>query len=174
LEAAHHVLIYFHHSCRVVKFSAVVWRRKECHKLAISKKLIAIFNDLVSATNQVDVIFLDEFVHDVFSEGEGDTSVVVTPIVDLLVGVGPQKVAQQASVWHIRGPHNVVNCQNPVQLRGQAAVHAEDFVIDERSDGQAVEAVGKNFPKLDSIATLALIVKAVNTVDLGTFVVSSK
>jgi len=44
-------------------------------------------------------------------------------------------------------------------------VHAENFIINERGDGQAVKAVCEDFPELDAMATLAFIVKAVNSVD---------
>ncbi len=39
--------------------------------------------------------------------------------------------------------------------RRQPAVHAEDLLIDERGDGEAVEAVGEGLPDLDVVAALA-------------------
>jgi hypothetical protein len=39
-------------------------------------------------------------------------------------------------------------------------VHAENLLIDDSGDGQAVEAVRECFPQLDVVASLALVVKA--------------
>ena len=39
--------------------------------------------------------------------------------------------------------------------RGKAAVHAEDLFVDERGDGEAVEAVRKGLPDLDVVTALA-------------------
>lgn len=53
-------------------------------------------------------------------------------------------------------------------------MHGEDLFVDDGSDRQAVEAIRKSLPQLDVVSALALIVEAVNTVDAGTFVVSSQ
>ena len=55
----------------------------------------------------------------------------------------------------------------------QKAKHiAEDLLVDDGGDGQAVEAVGEGLPQLDVVAPLALVVKAVDAVDRGALVVS--
>ena len=38
---------------------------------------------------------------------------------------------------------------------------AEDLLVDDGSDGEAVEAVGKDLPELDVEAPLALVVEAI-------------
>ena len=53
-------------------------------------------------------------------------------------------------------------------------MHAEDLFVDECSDGKAVEHIGEDFPKSDGVSSLALVVKSINSIDLGTFVVSSQ
>ena len=53
-------------------------------------------------------------------------------------------------------------------------MHGEDLLVDDSSDGQAVETVRKCFPQLDVVPTLALIVEAVDAIDAGTLVVSSQ
>ena len=53
-------------------------------------------------------------------------------------------------------------------------MHGEDLLVDNSGDRKAVEAVGEGLPKLDVVATLALIVETVDTVDGGTLVVSSQ
>lgn len=47
-----------------------------------------------------------------------------------------------------------------MQVGAQAAVAAENLLVDDRSYGQAVETVREGLPQLDIVATLALIVKS--------------
>ena len=44
-------------------------------------------------------------------------------------------------------------------------MHREDLLIDDCSNGQAVEAVGKGLPQLDVVSALALVVETVYAVD---------
>jgi hypothetical protein len=53
-------------------------------------------------------------------------------------------------------------------------MHAKDLFIDNRSTREAVEAVGKSLPELDTEASFALIIKAINPIDGGTLVVSTQ
>jgi hypothetical protein len=53
-------------------------------------------------------------------------------------------------------------------------VHREDLLVDDGSDGQAVEAVGECLPQLDVVSSLALVVEAVDTVDRGALVVTAE
>lgn len=53
-------------------------------------------------------------------------------------------------------------------------MHGEDLLVDNGGNRQAVEAVGEGLPELDVVATLALIVESVDTVDRGTFVVTAE
>jgi hypothetical protein len=53
-------------------------------------------------------------------------------------------------------------------------VHGENLLVDDSSDRKAVEAVGESLPQLDVIATLALVVESIDTVDRGALVVAPK
>ena len=53
-------------------------------------------------------------------------------------------------------------------------MHGKDLLINDGRNGQAVEAVGERFPKLDVVSSLALIVKAIDTIDGGAFVVATE
>jgi hypothetical protein len=44
-------------------------------------------------------------------------------------------------------------------------MHAENLLINNGSDRETVEAVSESFPKFDIIASLAFIVKTVNSVN---------
>jgi hypothetical protein len=51
-------------------------------------------------------------------------------------------------------------------------VHAQDFLVYESAHGQTVEDVGEHFPELDRVAAFALVVEAIDAVDLGAFVIA--
>jgi hypothetical protein len=53
-------------------------------------------------------------------------------------------------------------------------VHGEDLLIDDSSNGQAVEAVGERLPQLDVVSPLALVVESVDTVDGRALVVTAE
>ena len=53
-------------------------------------------------------------------------------------------------------------------------MHAKDLVIDEGSNWHAVEHVLELLPDADTVSSLALIVEAIDSVDLCTLVISSQ
>lgn len=53
-------------------------------------------------------------------------------------------------------------------------MHCEDFFVDDSSDRQAIEAVGKCLPEFDVVSSLALVVEAVNAIDRCTLVIAAK
>jgi hypothetical protein len=53
-------------------------------------------------------------------------------------------------------------------------MHGEDLLVDNGSDGQAVEAIRERLPQLDVVAALAFVVEAIDTVDRGALVVASE
>ena len=53
-------------------------------------------------------------------------------------------------------------------------MHAENFFVNQGSNGQAIEHVTEYSPESDGVAALALIVEAVDTVDLCTLMVAAE
>jgi len=64
---------------------------------------------LVSTADQVKVVFVQKFGDDFGAECERDAAVVLSPSHRLLVRVGPQQVAQQTLIWHVRRTHDTPN-----------------------------------------------------------------
>ena len=75
---------------------------------------------------------------------------------------------------HICWAHDPTDLLHRVQIRTQTSMHCEDLFVDDCCDGQAIEAVGESLPQLDIVPPLALIIEPVNTIDRGTFMVTSK
>jgi hypothetical protein len=61
-----------------------------------------------------------------------------------------------------------------VEVRAEATVHGENLLVDDSGDRKAVEAIGERLPKLYVVATLALVVEAIDSVDRGALVVTSE
>ena len=53
-------------------------------------------------------------------------------------------------------------------------MHAEDFLVDQSSYGQTIEDITENSPESDWVSTFALVIEAIDTVDLSTFVVAAQ
>ena len=60
---------------------------------------------------------------------------------------------------HIRGSHDPPDLLHGVQVRAETAVHGEDLLVDDRGNGQAVEAVRERLPQLDVVSALACSVQ---------------
>lgn len=75
---------------------------------------------------------------------------------------------------YVGGAHDTSDLLHGIEVGAQATVHGEDLLVNDGGNGQAVEAVGKCLPQLDVVASLALIVETVDTVDGGTLVVAAQ
>ena len=53
-------------------------------------------------------------------------------------------------------------------------MHAEDFVVNECGDGEAVETISEDLPQLNSVSSLTFIIEPVNSVDGGALVITSQ
>jgi hypothetical protein len=119
-------------------------------------------------------VLLEESGDDIGAKSERNTTVVLAPASNVLVRIGPKEITQETAVGDISRPHDATNLLHGVQVRAQTTVHGEDLLVDDSGDGKAVEAIGKGLPQLDVVATLALVVKAIDTVDRGALVVTSE
>ena len=102
----------------------------------------------MSPADQIQVVPIEELRDDVRAEGEGHPAVVLPPPLDVLVGVGPEEITEQARVGHVGRPHDAADLLHRLQVGGEAAVAAEDLLVDDGRDRQAVEAVRERLPQL--------------------------
>lgn len=71
-------------------------------------------------TDEVHVVFVEEFCDHVGAKGEGDAAVVLAPAEHVLIRVGPQQIAQQPLVGHVSGAHDPPHLLHRLEVRGQA------------------------------------------------------
>jgi len=53
-------------------------------------------------------------------------------------------------------------------------MHAQNFIVDQRCDGQTIKAVCEYLPEFDRVSSLTFVVKTINTIDTSALVISSK
>ena len=79
LELAAQRLVDVHYGGVIVELAAIVRRREYRHQVAIREKFVALLDDLMSATNQVYLMLLAEFLYNRLAEDVGDAAFVVGP-----------------------------------------------------------------------------------------------
>ena len=126
----------------------------------------------MGTADKVEVMFLKKLSDLVSPESVRNSPVVLSPALDVLIRVGPQKIAQKSLIGNIKRPSNVPDLIQVLQIGRQSSVHAQNLLVYESRDGESVEALGESLPNADVESPLALVVESVYTVDRGTFVVS--
>jgi hypothetical protein len=79
LKRAHEGLIDTHHRSRILKLAAVVGCTENGNQLPLGKELVSFFNHLMGSADQVDVVLLQEVTHDIATENETHSSLVLGP-----------------------------------------------------------------------------------------------
>lgn len=128
----------------------------------------------MGSANEINVMLLVKLADDLLTKSETHASIVVSISLDAALGIRPKQVAKKSRVGHVSGPHNVFDLVKILQFRAQTSVHAENFLVDESGDGQTVEHVTEDTPKSNRVSTFALVIEAVNTIDLGTLVIATE
>ena len=75
---------------------------------------------------------------------------------------------------YISWTHDSADLLHRVEIWAQSPMHREDFLINDCSNRQAIEAIGKGLPQFDVIPSFALIVEPIDTIDGSTFVIATK
>ena len=70
--------------------------------------------------------------------------------------------------------HNATYLFHRVKIWTQPTVHGEDLLVNDSSDWQTIEAIGKGLPQLDVIPSLTLIVEPIDTINGCTLMVTTK
>jgi len=60
-------------------------------------------------------------------------------------------------VRDVGGFFDLFDLVDGLEFGGESSVHAEDAVVDEGCDGEAVEAVDEEFPQFDVVPALAYV-----------------
>ena len=173
-ETAHERVINGHQRTAVVELSAIVWRTEDGAKLSAAEELVAVLDDLMRSANKIYIVFLEELLDDGLAKRVRNTAVVLAPTRLSFLRVGPKQVAEKAILRNLSRPCDLLELGHGDELGAQAAMHANDFVVDQRGDRHAVEAILELLPDADGVAALAFVVETIDTVDLTALVVASQ
>lgn len=92
-----------------------------------------------------------------------------------VIRVGPEQVAHGTLVRHLLYAVERPDVVERVDAGREAAVQAEDLVVDERGEGEVVEEVGEVLPHVGvAVLAEALIVESVHLRDLPGLVVAAE
>jgi hypothetical protein len=94
--------------------------------------------------------------------------------IDPRIRIAPQQITHQPHIRHITRPMQIRNLLQPLHLRTQPAMHAQNFLIYNSTDGQTVEHVAKHLPQPYRVPPFAFVVKSVDAIDPGAFVIASQ
>lgn len=73
----------------------------------------------MGATDQIQVMFVEELCHHFWSKGEWDAPVVLSPAKDILVWIRPEQVTQEALVRDVGGPHDTPDLLHGLEVGWQ-------------------------------------------------------
>mmetsp|Transcript_47028 Transcript_47028/g.132283 ORF Transcript_47028/g.132283 Transcript_47028/m.132283 type:complete len:209 (-) Transcript_47028:231-857(-) len=119
-------------------------------------------------------MLLKELLHDVGAKDVRHATVVLRPTANVLVRIRPEEVADEPCVRHVGRAHQAPDLLEVGYLWGEASVHANDLLVDEAADWQAIEHVAELLPELDVVAALALVIKPIDASDGCALVVASQ
>lgn len=83
-------------------------------------------------------------------------------------------MGRKKRISYVGRSHDPADLFHRVQIGAEATMHRKDLFVDDCSDWQAVEAIGKCLPQLDVVTALAFVVETVDTIDGSTLVVTSE
>ena len=68
LERTDQILVDGHHGTSVIELPAVIRCREHCDELSLCKKLIAVLDYLMSATDEIQIVLLEEAADDLLTK----------------------------------------------------------------------------------------------------------
>ena len=148
--------------------------REYGHDIPILTPIIPLHDQLMRPSNQRQTIVMIKRLADILPKrvpSSSRTNAPPTPI----IRIRPQQIAHGPFVRDLLYPVQRADVVQRVDTRGEAAVQAEDLVVDERRQGQVVEEVGEEFPHVRvAVFAQALVVEAVDLRDLARLVVAAQ
>ena len=112
----------------VIELTAIIRRREHSDEIPICEKFKALLDDLMRATNQINLVLLAELLDDGLAEDVGDAALVVGPC-RYIIGISPEQVAQKSLIGRVLRLLNIINLGQMVQIRRETAVHAQNTLV---------------------------------------------
>lgn len=120
----------------------------------VTKNRTSSQTDLMSPTDQVEIMFVKELGDNICTKCVGDTPVIFTPSHHIFIGIRPEQVTQESLIWDVCRSLNSANLFHGMKIRTEASMTAKNLLVNNSSDWQAVEAIGERFPQFDVVPPL--------------------
>jgi hypothetical protein len=134
-EVSFHVLIHLHYSCFVSASVAVVRSREDCYDMLIVGPIITSHDQLVSSSDEFEVIRSVELLGHILSKSIASSSRRDSPSC-LLIGIRPKKVAHGSFMRHFLDPIKVPNLIKRLERGRETSMKAENLILNYRSERQ--------------------------------------
>jgi len=125
--------------------------------------------------NEIKFFFVQDLTDHVRTEGHRNAPIVGPEAGALWHWISPEEITQEAGVRYVcRPPQRIDQGVDVVthHLLRKATVHTDDLVVNSCTYWQAIEDIDESFPHLDVVASLALIVEAIDSANRGRLMVS--
>ena len=100
----------------------------------------------MGSADQIELVATVELFDNIMSKHVTDTSVVISPALDLVVWVGPQQITEQTLIRHFLWPMLSIDNIQVIEVWTQSTLHAEDTIVNDGSHWKHVEAQAELFP----------------------------
>jgi len=140
----------------------------------LSEEAVAVLHNLVTSADQIEVVTLEEFLQLLSAEDPAASSLVLFPVSDVFIGIIPDKIGNEALVWHVCRFWELLYLLKRVHVLTEPSVHTHDLFIYQGDEGHVVETGVELLPKGDLVPPLDLIEESIYSRDGLTFVVSSQ
>lgn len=168
------MLINLHDRRLVTTSVAVVWRREDRDNITILRPVVTLHNQLMSSSDQRETVVVVERFRDILAKRVSRTSWRYSPSA-AVIWIGPEEIAHRALVGNLLNTIESSDVVQGIDGWGEAAVEAENLVVDEGGEREIVEEVGEVLPDVGvAVLAEALVVEAVDLGDLAGLVVSTE
>lgn len=137
---------HFKHTGEVPAAVAIVGGTPDGTETVIIEHLVSLLAQLMSAQDVGHAVDLEELADDLRAKGIPSAAGGEGELVALGVRVGPDEVGHGALVGDFAEAVDDLDLVDGVDGGGEAAVDAEDLVVDDDAEGQEVEHVGEVVP----------------------------
>ena len=153
---------------------AVVRSRPDCHEVLVLEPVFeAIHDELMSTSNEFEIIYVAEFVRYLGSEQPTSTSRRESPSLNVF-RIRPEQIAERSFVGKFQSSFEEADLVESFDVWRETSMDAEDFSFDNCRDSEVIEYFDAVLPRVSiSILANALIVESVDCSDLSRLVVSA-
>jgi len=175
LEGTLHALADVEQGSHVTASVAVVRGGPDSHEVGVLEPVFeSVHDELMSASNQVEVVDVVEFRSDLGAEEPSSTSRGECPGVNLL-RIRPHQVAERSFMWNLHSSFKEADLIESLDIGRKTTVDAKDFTLHNGANTQVVKNFAAVLPWVGiSVFADSLVVESVHRCDLSCLVVSAE